>query len=315
MRIALAQVNSVLGDFEGNRRKILEFTDRARQRRCDLVVFPEAALFGYHPVDLLERPSIVAEQELELRRLHRELPRDTAILVGAIVRNRNRNRKGKAYWNAAVFLAKGKPARYFPKTLLPTYDVFDEGRHIEPGDVTGNVFRFRGLNILVTVCEDMWAWPRKGNPLYSAYGRNPLESIKKGRVDIVVNMSASPFTHAKMSSRLVVARSTARHFKAPLIYVNMVGAQDELIFDGGSFVLDPRGRVIGQSVRFSEDLNVYDSGLGRAAAVNFPAENQIEETRAALVLGIKDFIRKTGFTNRVHFGLSGGIDSDRKSVV
>ncbi|NJL25413.1 MAG: NAD+ synthase [Calothrix sp. SM1_5_4] len=305
MRIALAQINSTLGDFAANKAKILEYTIRAKERRCDLVVFPEAALFGYHPVDLLERPSVVTEQERVLKEIHRALPKDVGILVGAIVRNTSG--KGKGFWNAAIFLTKGEKPKIFAKELLPTYDVFDESRHIEPGSVKKNIFRFKGHRILVTICEDIWGWPRKNNPFFSTYGRNPLTDVKSRQVDLVVNLSASPFTHTKFANRRIVTRKTVGHFRCPMVYVNMVGAQDELIFDGGSFALDRKGRVRAQCVRFDEDLNVFDleesAGGTRALARN---ENEI--TRSAIVLGLRDFLRKTGF-DRVHLGLSGGVDS------
>ena len=305
MRIALAQINSFLGDFEGNKNKILEYVARARERRCDLVVFPEAALFGYHPADLLERPSLVARQEKALREIHRALPKGVGALVGAFVRNTSK--KGKGFWNAAVFLEKGAKPRVFAKQLLPTYDVFDESRHVEPGRVADNVFRFRGQRVLVTICEDIWGWPRKDNPFFSSYGRNPLTEVKAGAVDLVVNLSASPFTHTKFANRRVVTGKTAKRFRAPMVYVNMVGAQDELIFDGGSFALDARGRVVAQCVRFEEDLNVLDLAEKKGGARELASDPQ-EVLRRALVLGLRDFLRKTGF-GKVHLGLSGGVDS------
>jgi NAD+ synthase (glutamine-hydrolysing) len=201
MRIALAQINSVLGDFTANKNKILEYITRARDKRCDLVIFPEAALFGYHPVDLLERPSLVSAQEKILAEIHRHIPEGMGVFVGAFVRNESG--KGKGFWNAAVFLEKGKKPRIFPKQLLPTYDVFDESRHIEPGQVAKNVFKFKGKKILVTICEDIWAWPLKHNPWYSTYGKNPLQQVKRGSVDLVVNLSASPFTQSKFGNRKI----------------------------------------------------------------------------------------------------------------
>lgn len=305
MRIALAQINPTLGDFAANKAKILEYVARAVERRCDLVVFPEASLFGYHPVDLLERPSLVALQEKILRELQSEIPKGVGVFVGAIVRNASK--KGKGFWNAAVFLERGKKPRVFAKQLLPTYDVFDESRHIEPGHVAKNVFRFRGKRILVTICEDIWAWPLKHNPWYSTYGRNPLKDVKSGAVDLVVNMSASPFTQSKFANRRAVTKHTATYFKTPMVYVNLVGAQDELIFDGGSFALDKKGRVIAQSVRFEEDLNVIDLADLSGGQRELPSSDE-ELTRSALVLGIRDFLRKTGF-KKVHLGLSGGVDS------
>lgn len=305
MRVALAQINSLLGDFAGNKDKILEYVERARERRCDLVVFPEAALFGYHPVDLLERPSLVAEQEKHLKDIHKNLPKGIAVLVGAFVRNTSG--KGKGFWNAAVFLCKGEKPRVFAKQLLPTYDVFDESRHIEPGRVADNVLKFKGQRILVTICEDIWAWPRKDNPFYSTYGRNPLTDVKPKKMDLVINLSASPFTGTKWKNRQIVTKSTAAYFGCPIVYVNMVGGQDELIFDGGSFALDKRGKVLAQCVRFAEDLSMVDLETTKGLTSDLPQHPQ-EIVRSALVLGLRDFLRKTGF-QKAHLGLSGGIDS------
>lgn len=305
LRIALAQINSHLGDFEFNFDKILSFTLRAFERRCDLVLFPEASLFGYHPVDLLERASVVAEQEKYISRLTKELPKGVGIIIGAIVPNATK--RGKAYWNAAVLIERGKKPQIFPKQLLPTYDVFDESRHIQPGDTTKNVFTFKGQRILMTICEDIWAWPLKKGPQYSRYGDNPIKKIKKGKVDLVLNMSASPFTETKFADRRFVTGETVKHLGVPLVYVNMVGAQDELIFDGGSFALNAKRKVIAQCVRFDEDLNVLDLESEDASVLEVPDEG-METVRRALVLGLKDFITKTGFT-KVHLGLSGGVDS------
>lgn len=305
MRVALAQMNSLLGDFAGNSQKIQDYIQRARERRCDLVVFPEAALFGYHPVDLLERPSVVAAQEKCLKDIHKSLPKGMGVLVGAVVRNTSK--KGKGFWNAAVFLEKGKKPQIFAKQLLPTYDVFDESRHIEPGQVKKNILKFKGKRILVTICEDIWGWPRKDNPFFSTYGRNPLQEVKPRKMDLVVNLSASPFTHTKFKNRKVVVGLTAKYFSAPMVYVNMVGAQDELIFDGGSFAIDRKGKSLAQSVRFEEDLNVVDLKELSGGVRELP-ENPQEIIRSAIVLGIRDFMSKTGF-KRVHLGISGGIDS------
>lgn len=307
MRIALAQFNAVIGDFEGNKAKILDYVRRSHERRCDLVVFPEAALFGYHPVDLLERPSVVAESEGHLKEIHKAIPKGMGVLVGTIVRNTSG--KGKGFWNAAVFLERGAKARVFPKQLLPTYDVFDESRHIEPGRVADNVFKWKGQRILVTICEDIWGWKRKDNPFFSTYGRNPLEDVKANSVDLILNLSASPFTHTKWKNRRVVTGNCVKRFKCPMVYVNMVGAQDELIFDGGSFALDSKGKVIAQCLRFDEDLNYVDVELKKpAGGIRDLPEDAQEILRSAIVLGIRDFVRKTGFT-KVHLGLSGGIDS------
>ncbi|MCC7404024.1 MAG: NAD+ synthase [Bdellovibrionales bacterium] len=302
MRIALAQINSTLGDFASNRKKILEYCQRAVERRCDLVVFPEASLFGYHPVDLLERPAIVESQMRELKRLSRQIPKGLAVVVGAITPNPRV--KGKRFHNSAVLLEKGKPPRIFPKQLLPTYDVFDEARHIEPGTIKNNCVRVKGKRLLLTICEDIWAWPdTKGR---SPYDSNPLKEVK-GKVDLVVNLSASPFTTTKWKNRQRVVQATARHFRCPMVYVNLVGAQDELIFDGGSFAVDEKGQQLCHNVHFEEDLNVLDLAT-REGGTREKTQNRDECLRQALTLGIRDFVEKTGL-KRVHLGLSGGIDS------
>lgn len=305
MRIALAQIDSFLGDFAGNKAKIMDYIHRAHGFHCDLVVFPEAALFGYHPADLLERPSIVAQQESFLKQIHKELPKGVGVFVGAIVKNTSK--KGKSYWNAAVFLERGQKPKIFPKQLLPTYDVFDDGRHIEPGDLSKNILKFRGKKILVTVCEDIWGWPRKNNPGFSNYGQNPLLKVPRKGIDLVVNLSASPFTDTKFNSRRIVTKCTATHFKCPMVYVNMVGAQDELIFDGGSFAIDKSGKVRAQCVRFAEDMNIFDLKTLSGTVRELPEDPQ-EILRSALVMGLREFGEKTGF-KKVHLGLSGGVDS------
>lgn len=303
MKIGLAQINSWLGNFSGNREKIISFIDRAVKEKCDLVVFPEASLFGYHPCDLLERPSIVNSEMAELAKLSKSIPKGIGVLVGAIGPNPT---AGKPYWNAAVLLEKGKKPQWFPKELLPTYDVFDESRHIEPGKLSKNVFKWKGQKILVTVCEDIWAWPNTKNPGYTHYKKNPLREVKKP-IDLVINLSASPVTQTKMMKRKGVVTSTAALFKAPMVYVNMVGAQDELIFDGGSFAIDANGRLLGQCARFKEDFQVVN--VDQKGAKPFaPKKDSIDDIRHALVLGMRDFAEKIG-SRDMHLGLSGGIDS------
>ena len=305
MKVALAQINAYLGNFSENRKKILEFAHKACDRSCDFVVFPEAALFGYHPVDLLERPSVVKEQLRELKTLHRQMPKGIAILIGAITASPLKN--GKLYNNSAVLLERGKKPRIFAKELLPTYDVFDEGRHIEPGDVTKNIFSWRGKRILVTICEDIWAWPNGHHGKRSPYVENPLKKIKAKDIDFVFNLSASPFTPDKPRGRLTVCRETAKYFNSPMVYVNGVGARGEVVFDGRSVGVSPKGKVVAQARHFCEDIIVYDSELGRGFKSSIEKE-AVELHRQALVLGIRDFVYKTGFSH-VHLGLSGGVDS------
>jgi NAD+ synthase (glutamine-hydrolysing) len=236
MRIGLAQINSTLGDFSGNRTKILDYARRAKEKHCDLVVFPELSLMGYIPGDILERDSIIDAQLKEFARLQKEIPDGIGLLVGVITRTKSK--KGKPLFNSASLLVKGKKPRLFHKELLPTYDVFDEARHIEKGDLSKGFFTFKGKKILMTVCEDIWGWELSKHP--TNYLTNPLLALKKNKVDLVLNMSASPFTREKAKDRLAIISKTAKLFRAPTVYVNMVGGQDEIVFDGGSMAANSR---------------------------------------------------------------------------
>ncbi len=303
MRIALAQVNPVLADFKFNKEKILDFIHQAQQRKCELVVFPECTLFGYHPFDLLERSELLKKQEAEFKDLVKKIPKGMGVIIGLITRNPEK--KGRPYFNSAAFLVNGQKPRIFNKQLLPTGDVFDEARFIEPGDLSKNYFQFKGKKFFLTICEDIWAWPdAKGR---SPYKVNPLSKVKKQKIDMVVNLSASPYFVGKMKLREYVASKTATYFNAPIMYANLVGAQDEIIFDGASFVLDKKGKKILSCLPFEEDINVID--IDTMEVWNKTAKIEtIEELRRALVLGLRDFCEKTGI-KKVHLGLSGGIDS------
>lgn len=306
MRIALAQTNSNLADFKFNKEKILEFTHRAKEKKAELVVFPEANLFGYHPFDLLEREALVSAQEKTLKELIKELPKDIFVLVGGF--EKNKSLKGRPYYNAAFLLQKGKCIKVFRKELLPTGDVFDEARFIEKGQVKDNYFKIKNKKFLLTICEDIWAWEDKKGK--SVYLENPLRKMKREKVDLVINMSASPFFLGKLRQREYFVGETAKYFKAPMIYVNMVGAQDEIIYDGQSFLVDGKGKVKFACRSFEEDLNVFELASLEDWNVDKGThkESEMEQLRKGLVLGLKDFVDKTGM-KQVHLGLSGGIDS------
>lgn len=303
MRIGVSQINTVLGDFESNAEKILSEVARARERRCDIVVFPESTIFGYHPFDLLERPELVARQEKVFAQLHRKLPNGIAVVLGLIARNPSK--RGRPYFNAAAVIEKGKKPIIFHKQLLPTGDVFDEARFIETGDMSKNIFRYRGKKFFLTICEDIWAWPDSKNQ--SFYRENPLAKVKEKKVDFVINLSASPFYPGKDKVRRELVLKTAKHLKAPMLYCNLVGAQDEIVFDGGSFILDPKGKELLRCQSFAEDFGFYDLET-REGSIRYESPTGIEQIRQALVLGLQDFCAKTGFS-KVHLGLSGGIDS------
>src|SRR5690606_30550182 len=277
MRVALAQINSTVGDFKNNALKIIEYIERAHERRCDLVIFPELALFGYWASDLLERPSVVEEQIKQINLIHKKIPKNMGVVFGAVTKNTSK--RGRLFKNSALFLEKGRRPQVFNKELLPTYDIFDEYRHFDFGDVKNNIVLFKGKKILVTICEDIWAWQEH------KYSHNPLLKLKNKKVDLVVNISASPFSMTKFARRKKVVQQTAQFFKAPMVYTNLVGGQDEIIFDGGSFAVDKKGKVLAQSIHFSEDLNVVDFEMKKGGTRQLPT-TKTELLRNALVFGL-----------------------------
>lgn len=302
MRIALAQINPTLADFETNKLKVLEYIEKARLRKADIVVFPECALFGYAPFDLLERKQLLKIQMRALQAIEKKVPEGMAVLVGLLTANPKK--LGRPYYNSAALVIRGKKTKFFHKTLLPTGDVFDEARFIQSDSMDKNYFTFKKKNFFVSICEDIWAWPdAKG---VSQYQENPIKK-QKTKVDMVLNLSASPWHTKKLEDRHYVAGQTAKHFKAPIAYVNMVGAQDEIIYDGRSFVLDKNGKELVRLHSFEEDINLFDLDTKESWALA-PELSSIDKLRRALVLGIQDFCRKTGMKS-LHFGLSGGIDS------
>lgn len=303
MRVALAQINPTVGAFEQNAAKIVQECHRALEKRCDLIVFPELSLFGYWAGDLLERESVVAEQLRVFKKLQKQIPKGVVAVFGLVTKNPKK--LGRRFRNSAVVLERGQAPKFFSKELLPTYDVFDEYRHFEFGDISKNLIRLKGRNVLITICEDIWSWPDSKSGM--TYPYNPIAKLKGKKIDLIVNLSASPFSLGKHVRRERVVKKTAQLLKAPLVYVNMTGAQDEIIFDGGSFAVDKKGRKLAEATRFEEDLNIVDFSLqkgGKRPGKHSP----VELLRAALVLGIRDFVSKNGF-ERVHLGLSGGIDS------
>lgn len=306
MRIALAQINSTLAGFEKNKAKILDYVRRAKEKKADLVIFPEASLFGYHPYDLLEREAVVDQQDQVLKKLLKEIPKDIHILIGAF--EKNKNKKGRPYFNAVYLCERNKIIKKFHKELLPTGDVFDEARFIEKGSIKNNFFKIKNKKFFLTICEDIWAWEDKKKR--SFYKENPIEKIKKEKLDLVINMSASPFYPQKLKQREYVVGRTAKYFKAPLVYVNLVGAQDEVIYDGQSFLMTEQGQKKFSCLAFAEDLNIFDLETLQDwnGTSKIKKANETEDLRQAIILGIQDFLKKSGLI-KIHFGLSGGIDS------
>lgn len=300
MKIALAQINTTVGDFAGNLRRILEEYRLAGQRNADLVVFPELALTGYPPKDLLERPDFIDANLKTLEKLATRI-RGPACIVGFV--EKRSEPAGKHLANAAALIAKGKIVGIKRKRLLPTYDVFDEGRYFEPGEESP-VFTLNGQKIGVSICEDIWTDP--GYWGRSFYSIDPIAEQAANGAKILINISASPYAMGRGKIREGILARHAERYGCPVIYLNLVGGNDDLIFDGNSLVLDGRGRVVERLAAFEEETRVVDLGkLHPRKARSTPEESLVLD---GLTMGLKDYLRKCGFTRAV-LGLSGGIDS------
>ncbi|HJW14852.1 MAG TPA: NAD+ synthase [Thermoanaerobaculia bacterium] len=300
LKIAVAQIDTTVGDFSGNTRKILDLGSRAEREGADLVLFPELAVCGYPPRDLVERRAFVAESERTAARVAKASGRALWI-YGSL--EQNRARRGRRVFNAAYAARGGRILAKYHKRLLPTYDVFDEGRYIEPGD-RPIVLRLGASRIGVTICEDIWNdktfWK---HPLYPT---DPVRDLKPLRLDLHVNISASPWTRGKARLRERMISQIARRTGVPLVSCNLVGGNDSLVFDGESSAFDARGRVVARAAAFREDFWVVElpGGTGPIAA----REPEVARVRRALVLALADYAIKCGFSSAV-LGLSGGIDS------
>jgi NAD+ synthase (glutamine-hydrolysing) len=303
MRIALSQINTSLADFDYNAEKIISHIKTLAEKKAELIVFPEASLFGYHPFDLLEREVLISQQDKALKLILKAIPTGVHVLVGGF--EKNKNKKGRPYFNSVFLCKKNKIVKTFRKQLLPTGDVFDEARFIESGDMKQNYFQIGKKKFFLTICEDMWAWPTKEG---SDYKENPILKVPKKKIDLVINMSASPYHVGKFKKRQFVAANTAKYFKAPLLYVNLVGAQDEIVYDGQSFLISAKDKILFKAQSFAEDTNVIDLNTLETWSPSHKFDSPTEELRKALVLGLKDYGQKIG-VNKVHLGLSGGIDS------
>lgn len=307
MRIALAQINPVVGDLRYNSERILRFSHDARAAGAQLVVFPELALVGYPPKDLLLKPSFVADNLAAVDRIAAACPPDLDVVVGYV--DRNTQPVGRPLRNAVAVLRGGRVlARYF-KTLLPTYDVFDESRYFEPIPIGPgehqNVYTAPGgVKVGLSICEDLWNDERLIDR--RLYHQNPIRDLHQAGADVLVNSSASPFVLGKHTFRVALFGSQAQAVGKPLVYVNQVGGNDELVFDGASCVFDAQGRLIAQARPFEEQLLVVD--LARPGTADAWSGNGMSALHGALVLGLRDYVRKCGFRSVV-VGLSGGIDS------
>lgn len=301
MKIALAQINPTIGDIAGNSAKVIDVIERATGCGAELVVFPELTIIGYPPKDLLLKRGFIDDNIAALNDIARHCTA-CAALVGYA--DRHEAAQGLALHNAAALLAGGKVAARYYKQLLPTYDVFDESRYFEPA-ASQQVVEFNGQRLGLTICEDVWNEPTgRGRSLYHA---RPFGDLAQAGVDLILNMSASPFVVDKHAFRCELFGQQCRQHGLAMVYVNQVGGNDDLVFDGCSCAFDSRGKLIAQAKSFDEDLLLLD--------FEQPSETRIEAVSTgvasihdALVLGLRDYVRKCGFETVV-LGLSGGIDS------
>jgi NAD+ synthase (glutamine-hydrolysing) len=306
MKIALAQINPTVGDFAGNSAKILEFAQRAAERGADLVVFSELCLCGYLPLDLIERPQFIDRNERELACLAKRLPIPSIVGYAA----RANGLTGKSAANAAALLANGKIEFVQQKMLLPTYDVFDESRYFQPA-TEQQIFSLSGENLGITVCEDIWNdktfWAK---PLYD---RDPVAELVAKRASLIINISGSPYTIDKRELRLDMLRALAKSHGLPVVYVNQVGGNDSLVFDGESVVVMPDGRIPAHARSFEEDLVLFDTKTASGELHSRPS-TELDLVLQALICGTHDYVCKSGF-RAVVVGLSGGIDSSVVAAV
>ena len=316
MRLGIAQLNTTVGDLAGNRRKILDAYAALVAQGAELVIFSELIVCGYPPRDLLFKRRFVPDVEASLREIAAAIG-DTPALIGTV--ETNASGSGRPFYNAAAFCHQGKIAAVARKCLLPTYDVFDEDRYFEPA-AQPTVVTHAGRKIGITICEDIWTHPMiSTRQLY--HGINPVKQLAARRCDLMINISASPWHNEKGGIRQTLVTDAAYELDCPVTYVNAVGGNDELIFDGRSFVSDAAGHVIVGLAAFAEDMKVVDIALNpaetaRQAPQVAPSFEQVSlgDIFAALTLGLRDYAHKSGFKKAL-LALSGGIDSAIVGVI
>lgn len=299
MKIALAQLNYFIGDFKGNIDKIISSIKKAKNQDADLVIFSELSVSGYPAQDFLEFDDFIIKCDNAIKSIAKECDGIAAVIGSPSF---NKNNKGKRLLNSAFFLADGKILSTANKALMPNYDIFDEYRYFEPAK-DFNIIKFKDKKIALTICEDLWA--EDDRPLYPL---NPMEELIKQNPDFIINIAASPFNFNQAKKRKEILVKNSKKYHLPLFYVNHVGAQTEILFDGGSLVINEQGKIIDEFEYFKEDFRIYDTNnLNDISNKNNPAE-KIQLIHDALIMGIKDYFRKLNFKKAI-LGLSGGIDS------
>ncbi|MBX3749085.1 MAG: NAD+ synthase, partial [Opitutaceae bacterium] len=309
MRLGLAQLNTIVGDLAGNRRLIIDAYQRLVAQGAELVVFPELVVCGYPPRDLLLKRRFVSDIAESLAQIAAAIG-DVPALIGTVEANPKGD--GRHFHNSAAFCHRGAVAGIARKCLLPTYDVFDEDRYFEPA-AKPTVFTHGGRRIGVTICEDIWTHPMiNTRRLYS--GLDPVRQLAAENCDVMINLSASPWYQAKGRIRQTLVTDAARVLGCPVAYVNAVGGNDELVFDGRSLVADGSGRITAGLAAFREDFQVVDTGSPTAHVDATFAQEEMKDIHDALVLGLRDYAHKSGF-KRALIALSGGIDSALVAVL
>ncbi len=314
MRIALIQTNPLIGDFHRNLANIAVWTDKARAAGCALAIFPELAICGYPPQDLLERPAFLADLHQATRRLVAET-KGIGVLCGTILLNPEAS--GKPLHNSAILFENGEILCTTHKRLLPCYDVFDETRYFEPGKLSVP-YSYKGLTLGITICEDIWndkdLFPRQ------LYATNPVTDLLDNatpRPELLINLAASPFHLGKAQQKNTIFSHLCTKHQIALLYVNQTGGQDALLFDGRNLAMDRGGRIVAHGATCQEDMVVVDSVAllaGMAAPVIEPQADEEATVLAALTMGVRDYVHKCGF-RQVVVGLSGGIDSALTAVI
>jgi len=304
MKIALAQLNYHIANFEDNSKKIIDSIQKAKKGKADLVVFSELSVTGYYPNDLLEREEFVEKAEKTIHEIAAHCTGIAALVGGPSI---NDGQKGKQLHNSAWFLKEGKVSAIRHKTLLPTYDIFDEYRHFEPNNEF-KLIEYKGEKLAVTICEDIWdeqpaATKFAKEKLYSV---SPLEELNKLNPDIIINLSASPFSYNQENKRKDILAKNAKRYHLPIVYVNQTGANTELIFDGGSCFINAKGEISTELSYFKEDFQIINTKM--PPVIKQPKTEVIGKIHKALILGIRDYFFKSNLHDAV-LGLSGGIDS------
>ena len=301
MKIAAVQINTKIGDFEANRQKILEYTEKALSLGADIAVFPELAVCGYPPLDLLDQSAFYEKNIESVRWLQKNIPCGIAAVIGHVASNSSHS--GKPYYNCAAVIKDKKIIHTQEKTLLPTYDVFDESRYFESASER-KVFEYSGIKIGIAVCEDLWFQSSVGKQ--ERYQIDPVKELLDKGSEIIISPSASPFFAGKTKDRLDLLEKISGRGGVSVVYVNSIGGNDSIVFDGNSMITDEEGNLVIQGKSFEEDICLFDT---EAEYPSVPLrEDYYGDIEKALITGLKDYLSKCGFT-RVHLGLSGGVDS------